>query len=151
MVKAIARAALAGGAATAAMTAVMYLGKALGLLRQPPPKQITATAERKAGSAPSKGSKAGFTVLWAVAHAGYGMAAGLPYLLLRKIVPGPSALLGVGYGVALWVVSYFKLLPALGLFPRPGEDSRSRSAVMVTAHIVYGGVLARLAGGWRSA
>lgn len=133
--------AVAGIAGTVLMTAVIYGGKALGLLETPPPKEITSRAESKAGQRPS-GS--GFSVHWLAAHLGFGGAAGAVYPWVRKAYPGPPPIAGALYGLSIWFQAYVGILPQLGLYPEPTEDSTSRQAVIVSAHLVFGATVGRI-------
>jgi len=133
----ILRAALGGVAATAAMTVVILVGREAGLLNEPPPKQITARAARKVGLAPHKSPPA-FKVAWVVAHFGYGTSFGVIYALLWRRFISRSRVGALAYGIVLWAVSYFGVMPMTGLFPPPQHDSASREEVMVAAHLVYG-------------
>lgn len=137
------RGGVAGLLATGSHTAVMYAGKAAGLMGTPPPKQITHRAHEKAGGNPEERSAETFNAAWLASHAGFGAACGVGYSLLRPLIPGPSAIKGLLFGLAIWGTSYLKVLPALGLYPPPEGDSPSRTAVMVAAHLVYGETLAQ--------
>jgi hypothetical protein len=137
------RGALAGLAGTLLMTAVIYLGKALGLLQTPPPKEITARAESDVGMAPG-GS--GFSLTWAAAHLGFGAAVGAMYPWVRGAFPGPPLAAGALYGLSVWFQAYVGVLPTLGLYPEPSEDNTSREAVMVAAHLVYGATVGQICG-----
>jgi uncharacterized membrane protein YagU involved in acid resistance len=74
------------------------------------------------------------------AHFGYGAATGALYALLG---PRGSILSGAAYGVLVWVVSYFGIMPGLRIL-RPAHDHPwRRTALMIAAHLVWGGTLAR--------
>jgi hypothetical protein len=135
------RGSIAGLIATLPMTVVIYGGKALGLLHTPPPKEVTAGVESKAGGNPDG---EGFSLTWIAAHVGIGAAVGALYPWVRPALPGSPTLSGALYGLSVWFQAYVGLLPELGLYPGPTEDSTSRQAVMVAAHIVYGATLGRL-------
>ncbi len=141
MMETIVRGAVSGFVATAPMTAVIGLGDAAGLLRTPPPVQITETVAERAGEEPDRGSPA-FTAGWLAAHFGYGAVCGAIYAAARPLLPRSDLAAGLLFGGAVWAVSYLELLPALGLFPRATEDAPSRQAVMIAAHAVYGVSLA---------
>jgi hypothetical protein len=135
--------AIAGFAATAPMSAVIGLGRLLRLLWTPPPKQITSTAVERVGVDPDESSEE-FTAGWLAAHFLYGAAAGALYSLARPALPGSIAQKGLIFGGAVWGVSYLGFIPALGLYPWPQDDSRTRMAVMIAAHAVYGVATAQL-------
>jgi hypothetical protein len=132
---------LAGLAATLPMTAVIAGGRAAGWLYTPPPAQIAGTAAAKAGVRPEPAEPA-FTVGWLAAHFGYGAACGALYAALRPLLPPADPVAGLGYGLAVWAVSYPGLMPGLGLYPPPPADRRSRTAVMLAAHAIFGLALA---------
>jgi hypothetical protein len=134
--------AASGLVATGAMTAFMAGAKVTGLLRNPPPKHITKRAEQKVGMSPRHQDKETFNATWLAAHVAYGMGSGVVYGLVRGALPGPPWSSGLIYGGALWAISYLGVMPALGLYPFPSDDSRSRVAVMIAAHGVYGEALA---------
>lgn len=114
---ALLRGALGGLVATGAMSAVMVAGDCLGLMGEQPPKEITAAALQKAGADDPTGSAG---VLAPVAHVGFGAAAGATYSLLRKLALSvPSVPLGIGFGLAVYGISYKGWIPALAIMPRP--------------------------------
>jgi uncharacterized membrane protein YagU involved in acid resistance len=138
---------LAGFLATAPMTLVIFGGRGLGLLRTPPPAQITANVQRRAANdedAPENLPEPVFQASWLLSHFGYGAGCGALYPLLRPLLPRPTVLKGLAYGLAVWGVSYISLMPQLRLYPRVREDRFSRTAVMIAAHVVYGVVLSAL-------
>ena len=140
------RGGLSGFVATLVMTGVMYAGKWLGFLRTPPPQQITARAGHKANVPPEHVPKGAFDAAWLAAHFGYGASCGALFGLIVPLMPRRASASGLLYGGALWAISYLKLMPKLGLYPHPSDDSPSRTAVMVAAHAVYGVTLAKLSG-----
>jgi uncharacterized membrane protein YagU involved in acid resistance len=121
----------------------MWAAEQMGLMRTPPPKQITASAEAKGDTQPQ--SRSTFTASWVAAHLGFGMGCGAVFALIRRFLPGNAVLAGLLYGGAVWGVNYAGLLPALGLYPAPDDDSSTRTATMIAAHAVYGVSLAELA------
>jgi hypothetical protein len=129
--------ALSGLIATVPMSAVIFIGRQLFLRWTPPPKQITAAVVERAGIEPDRSSE-GFELGWRVAHFGYGAACGAIYGLVGPALPGPRAVKGLLFGGAVWGVSYLGLVPALGLYPWPKDDSRTRIVVMIAAHAVFG-------------
>ncbi len=131
------RGALAGIVATGFMTPVIAAGRALGLLWTPPPAQITENLAERAGVNPDEDHGA-FQLVWLAAHGGYGVACGAAYVAARPILPRSTAVAGLFFGGAVWAASYIALMPALNLYPPPQDDSRSRLAVMLAAHAVFG-------------
>lgn len=131
------RGGVAGLAGTTLMSGAMAAARVAGFYQAPPPAQITARAARKTGTRQAL-SQPAFTVSWLAAHFSFGAAAGEGYALLRPLLPQSPILAGLMYGTALWAANYMGVLPALGLYPEPGEDSNSRMAVMIASHAVYG-------------
>jgi hypothetical protein len=134
--------AIAGLTATIPMTIVIVLGRGLRLLWTPPPKQITKRIANRAG-VHAQPSSDEFKASWVAAHFAYGAGCGSIYSLARPMLPGPVALKGLIFGETVWAVSYLGFVPALGLYPWPKDDSKSRMAVMIAAHAVYGLVTAQ--------
>jgi uncharacterized membrane protein YagU involved in acid resistance len=139
----VALGAIAGLIATGLMTAVIAGGRALRLLNTPPPAQITANLAERAGVDPEEDHLA-FRLVWLAAHGGYGVACGAGYVAARPILPRSTALAGLVYGSVIWGASYFGLMPALGLYPWPEDDTKSRLGVMMLAHVVFGVSLAEV-------
>jgi hypothetical protein len=129
--------ALSGLIATAPMSVVIALGRAGRLLWTPPPRQITSSAASKVGIEEDRNSNE-FTATWIGAHFAYGAVCGAVYSLVRSFIPGSTAVRGLVFGEFVWSVSYLGYIPALGLYPWPKDDSKSRMAVMITAHAVFG-------------
>jgi uncharacterized membrane protein YagU involved in acid resistance len=75
------------------------------------------------------------------AHFGYGAATGALYALAAP--RGSTLSSGAAYGVLVWVVSYFGIMPGLRIL-RPAHDHAGRrNALMIAAHLVWGSTLAR--------
>lgn len=145
--RALAAGAGAGAVATLVMTGAMVASERLGLMRRMPPGEISErVVERVQGGEEAPGQVV--DLLAPVAHVGFGMAAGSVFGLLSLQVRPPlaPAVQGTLFGVGLWLVSYFGWLPALRLMPPPQRDQPGRQPAMLAAHLVYGGVLGRLAG-----
>ena len=139
--KTFARGVFSGILANVAMSLVLVVGKALGLLGTPPPKTITARMSRKMGIRPERTPRLAFNAGWLAAHLGYGAGCGVVYVTARSLLPRSNALSGLLYGLAVWAVSYLGLLSKLGLYPPADRDSPSRQVVMVAAHLVFGSTL----------
>ncbi len=139
----IRRGATAGLVATGVMTTVIAGGRALGLLRTPPPAQITANVAEWVGVEPER-DHAAFHLVWLAAHAGYGAVCGAGYAAVRPLLPRSTTLAGLIYGGAVWGASYLGLMPAFELYPPPEDDRKSRLGVMVLAHAVFGLSLAEM-------
>lgn len=135
------RGAVGGLIATLPMTSTIYAGKDLGLLFRPPPREVTHRAETHT-NVKQHLSRSTFTLSWLAAHFGFGASAGLVYGLIRPLLPSAPLLAGLAYGSGVWALFYTKILPDLGLYPPPLRDRLSRTATMVVAHFVFGGVTA---------
>lgn len=135
--KRVSRGALAGLLATFPMSLWMLIARALGLYRVPPPAQITAEVEAKSGASDHL-PREGFNARWVVSHFAYGALLGAVYAFARPVLPRRTAAAGLVFGVAMWAGNYLGLMPALGLYPWPPEDRRSRTLVMIVAHLIFG-------------
>jgi putative membrane protein len=138
MIGAIARGAVAGVLATVPMSLVMVaLQRALPGRREPlPPREIT---ESLLEAADVDGNESATRALTVAGHFGYGAACGALFAPIARGVPA-----GVMFGLLVWTVSYFGLLPALQLFPPASDKPARQNALMIGAHIVWGGVLGAL-------
>gem|GEM_PF-3308579 len=137
------RAALAGMAATGAMSVVMLGARRLGLIDRQPPEEITQQVSDRTGS-PIRGLP--LRIAATVAHLAFGAVGGMVFAsLLRLTGPvGSPVRLAVTYGLSIWFVSYRHALPAWGLVRSDREAGVTRDVVMLAAHVVYGLVLGRL-------
>lgn len=139
--------AFAGTVATAPMTA--FMTRAHRLLppeeKTPlPPAEITAKVTEEVGLRPhlDRDERRLATLL---AHYGYGAACGALYAALAPRSEEAPVRRGVGFGLAVWAVSYLGLLPALGLLPPATKHPARRNALMIAAHVVFGAALGLLA------
>lgn len=132
--------ATAGTVATAAMSALMLGAGRLGAHGEQPPEAIVETALDAAGVNRSEVTE---NALASVAHLGFGASMGALYALLRRVTrtPGPEALHGTGWGLAVYAASYAGWIPRLGILPSPAHDRDDRQTMLVAAHVVYGAVL----------
>ncbi len=133
---------IGGAIATVAMSAVMVAGDRTGVMGEQPPTAITRFALGEAGvERPSVAASrlAPFT------HLAFGVLGGAAFGLLRRLFPAvPGGLLGVGFGLAVWAISYKGSNPRVGNPSSAGVHRPGRPVVMVVAHVVYGLVLGRL-------
>lgn len=140
---------LAGLMATVPMTVVME-----ALRRQLPhterhalpPRHVTSRASHRAGLGRHLAGGARRTGVTLVAHFAYGGAAGSLFGPLARLTGLSPTLVGVGYGLVVWCVSYLGLLPAAALFPPATDVSPRRNALMIAAHLVWGAALGALTG-----
>ena len=139
--------ALAGGLATVAMSAVMLGAKRAGITGELPPEKIGRRAIEAIGDEPPSDHE--MQAAAAVAHVGFGAAAGALFALLTWNPTAPrsaaiSASAGTLYATGIWLVSYQGWVPALGIMPAASRDRRGRVATMLVAHWVYGAALGAL-------
>jgi uncharacterized membrane protein YagU involved in acid resistance len=134
---------LAGAAATVPMTAVIALGRMAFARWMAPPEQITSKVAERVGFNPNEESTE-FELGWIAAHFGYGAGCGAVYSLVWALIPGSIVAKGLIFGELVWSVSYLGYIPAMGLYPWPKDDSKSRMAVMIAAHAVFGVATAHL-------
>ncbi len=123
---------IAGAAATVPMTLVM---KTFERWDDLPPKQITQNAA--SGELTDDQADA----LSLTAHFGFGATAGAGFSTFAGQSGLHPAAEGALYGLAVWGGAYLGLLPESGLFQRATEDRKSRTAVMIGAHLVWGAAL----------
>jgi hypothetical protein len=127
--------AIAGYAATLAMTALMQrLHERLPQGERYPltPREITETL------APAKDEDATATRTL-LAHFAYGALTGALYgLVSRRSSPASGSL----YGVGVWCASYLGWIPALKILKPATEHPTRRNALMIGVHMVWGAVTA---------
>lgn len=129
--------AAAGAAAGVVASIVMTLQmaatkKAIG---EPPPKKLTRRILTLLGQRPSRPTLHAATAL---AHLGYGAAAGMLYATFPRNIRAGSL-----FGVALWAASYAGWIPKLGLMRSPSNDRPGRPTAMIAAHVTFGSALER--------
>lgn len=138
--------ACAGCAATVPMTFWMLAAWRLlppGERYALPPEQITGQAAQAVGLSGVARDKATRQLASLAGHFAYGAAAGALYAPLRAL-PGPALVKGLGFGTLVWAGSYFRLLPALGLLSSARHHPAHRNALMLVAHLIWGGATALL-------
>jgi hypothetical protein len=146
---ALLRGSVAGAVGTAAMSALMLAAGRAGLIGRQPPEAIARTATRRVTGAEPHGDTA--NVLSSVSHLGFGVASGALYAALPAPDVVPPPVRGAAFGVAVWAASYLGWVPrVLGALPSAEDDRDDRVAVMIAAHLVYGGVLGALDARWRA-
>ena len=104
-----------------------------------PPKEITHQVAEKAGVELEHGSEATASLVL-FNHFAYGTAAGLVYSLVAG--SGRNGLLRGGvFGIAVWLVSYLGLLPAVSVLTSAKDHPAQRNVLMLSAHVVWGIIL----------
>lgn len=137
MMRRLVTGAAAGALATVTMSTVMVAGEKAGLMPGQPPKHIV----RGLLPGSKRRRKPGEGALAALAHLGFGVAAGAAFGLLAPR-PGRRVPLGVGYALLIWAISYQGWAPRLSALPPIARDIPGRPAVMAAGHVVYGATLA---------
>ncbi|WP_345451293.1 DUF1440 domain-containing protein [Deinococcus aluminii] len=142
------KAALAGCAATLPMSVWMLAAQHFLLPRREryplPPEQITEHAAEAAGLDAVADSEPVLKAATVFNHFAYGAATGALYAPLREL-PGSPILKGMGLGLGVWTGSYLGLLPATGLLSSATEHPARRNALMIAAHLIWGGCTGVLA------
>lgn len=132
--------AFAGLAATVPMTVAMKLmHRHLPKDEQYPlpPRQITMRMAEKLG-VKKKMNGSVREEASCIAHFSYGAACGAVYAPLADKVLLPPALAGASFGVLVWVGSYLGWIPAAGILQPATRHPRRRTAMMITAHLIWG-------------
>ena len=141
LVERSARGAVSGVVAVVPMSLVMFVAQRLGALPHPPPEEITDATSRRVGLEVSEDTS---NALSALGHVAYGARIGAAYgCLVPSRLAGRRT--GIAYGLAVYGASYLGWLPALHLRPAGQGHANKPTLAMVLAHVVYGGVLGRLA------
>jgi hypothetical protein len=158
LTRALPAAAASGVLATLPMSAVMLGADALGRMgTQPPRRVVDEAAEQAPGPAPSDATRDATASVLHLVMGGLIAVGVLPVLALaRRVAPAGwprAAAAGGAFGVAVYLLNYAGLAPALGILPPPTRDRPGRQLTMAAAHVVYGVVtgvlvnpLARLGG-----
>jgi uncharacterized membrane protein YagU involved in acid resistance len=108
-----------------------------------PPREITDEVIAQAGLGEQLG-EAAHVELSLLSHFSYAAAAGAVYAALaRKYTPDPVPA-GISFGLGLWAISYLGWLPATGILRPATQHPPRRTAVMLTAHVVWGAALGLL-------
>ncbi len=126
------RAVGAGLAGTAAMTMLMLAGPMMGMPRMPIGNMLGDFLRIGAGTG------------W-VMHFMIGTVLALIYALLAARLPGPAAVRGTLYGVAVFLVAQLVVTPMMG-----GGVFSGGNLVMIMGsllgHLVYGGIVGAIYG-----
>lgn len=129
---------ICGVVATGPMTAAMVLWHRRLPVREKyplPPREITGAIMDKAGVSVTTDQLSAATL---VAHFAYGGAAGGLYGLIPRRKLHEPIVSGFVLGFLVWSLSYFGLLPALGILRPATEHPARRSGLMLGAHFLWG-------------
>ena len=113
-----------------------------------PPRQIVRRLARKTQAERFLDRDEEVALTWA-SHFGYGAATGALWGVLARRTPLDSVPGGVAFGLGVWAVSYLGWLPVAGLMPPVERQSSGRNALMIAAHVIFGGTLAAVGGAVR--
>jgi uncharacterized membrane protein YagU involved in acid resistance len=102
-----------------------------------PPREITIRGMEGLGLHKKLGPEARAAVTL-INHFGYGAMAAVIYSLAEWRVPAGASIKGPIFGAIVWLVSYFGLLPALGVLDPATKHPSSRNALMFVVHLVWG-------------
>jgi len=130
--------AVAGLAATAAMSLAMWGARKAHALGEPPPRRLVRRLLAPLGPARPTGTALN-AASW-LAHFGFGATMGSLFALLPRSAKTPAG--GMSFGLGVWAVNYAGILPRLGLHPPVWRDRPGRPSAMIAAHLVYGAALA---------
>jgi uncharacterized membrane protein YagU involved in acid resistance len=139
--------ALAGSIATVAMTAAMVVMHRRLPRRQryglPPELIVDDLMHRLDG--PDSLTQRQFESLAMLVHHAYGAAMGSVYGVIAPHVRAAPIASGIGYGLAVWAVSYLGWLPALRVSASATHEPIRRNAMTFAAHVVWGASIGWLA------
>jgi len=75
-----------------------------------------------------------------VVHYAFGATVGAIYGGIADIVPRVTAAIGLPFGLAVWLGAHVIAVPTLGLAEPPTRQPRSKEALELLLHLVYGTV-----------
>jgi uncharacterized membrane protein YagU involved in acid resistance len=102
-----------------------------------PPREIT---ERVTERGTRKSSERALAVHSLAAHYAYGAVTGTAFTLAGLHEHRP-VLGGLAWGTAVWASSYLGWIPAAGILKPATRHPARRNALMIAAHLVWGGCL----------
>jgi Protein of unknown function (DUF1440)/Family of unknown function (DUF6789) len=105
-----------------------------------PPEKLTDTFARRIGLRKHL-DKPQLLLASFVSHLGFGAAAGAIYGPLTRIVPLPSVLKGIVFGLVVWFANYLGWLPVVGMAEAATKQPIHRNVLMIAAHGVWGAVM----------
>jgi uncharacterized membrane protein YagU involved in acid resistance len=131
---------LGGVSATGPMTiAMIWLHRILPTRHRYslPPREVTLHLAEKMGvnKKLDRETRAGLTL---INHFVFGATAATIYSLAESRIPGEAVIKGPIFGASVWLVSYFGLLPAVGILEFPTKQPLSRNALMLAVHLIWG-------------
>jgi hypothetical protein len=103
-----------------------------------PPREITLAASERVGLGKLVREDPLKTVATGAGHFAYGSLGGAAYAQLSKQLPFPTVIKGLIFALAYWAVGYLGWIPAAGLLSPATRHPPKRTALTITAHLVYG-------------
>jgi uncharacterized membrane protein YagU involved in acid resistance len=73
-------------------------------------------------------------------HYAFGAGVGALYGGVAAVVPGITRAVGLPFGLAVWLGAHVVTVPALGLAEPPTRQPRSKEALELLLHLMYGAV-----------
>lgn len=101
-----------------------------------PPKEITHQIAEKVGIGLNQDGPAAASLVL-LNHFAYGSAAGILYAVVAGNGRG-GLIKGSVFGVGVWLISYFGLLPAVSVLTSAKDHPAPRNLLMLAAHILWG-------------
>jgi hypothetical protein len=135
---------IGGAAGAGCMSAVRMAARRFGAIDATPPQATKDWLAGRVGVKPD--GPATSHLMDSLIHLAIGVGGGAVYggLLLRG--PRPPLAAGALFGLGLWAVAFGALMPALGVFRSPREGTWPETGVNAVSHLLYGAVMALVAG-----
>jgi len=106
-----------------------------------PPASLTSEFLEEVEDGPVYVTPASRQSLSMLAHFGFGTVSGVAYSLIERNLPGSPVAKGALFGVGIWAASYLEWIPAFGLRASAARMPARRNAMMLAAHVLWGGLL----------
>jgi putative membrane protein len=139
---------LVGGASAAGAMSVVHTGLGeIASARQPEPpspqqQQDDATVKvanamtRRLLDRPLPDDKK--PLAGSLVHYAFGASVGAVYGGVAELAPRITMIVGVPFGLAVWLGAHVITVPALGLAEPPTRQPRSKEALELLLHVIYG-------------
>src|SRR6187402_3308460 len=124
----VARGAVAGLVATAAMSGQMMAPPSTDRIGTPPPRRLADVLLPRESQRDRR-------IAATVIHLGIGVVGGVVYrVLIAPRRSGPVS--GALFGLAVWLVGYEIVVPAVGALPPAHRDEQARRTALIEAHVL---------------
>ena len=137
-----ARGAAIGLVATMAMSVVMIIIRALGLVDKLAPRLIVESTIAQVAPRGLRHAKP----LTVVAHLAFGAGNGAVFGVVGPVVRGSRVAKGIVFATVVLLASYEGWVPAAGIVPPLHRQRAGRATELLAGHAVYGTILGWLAG-----